>query len=121
VEIYSDEKLWWSDTFSVFVHKSPTAITQAETDVPDKFVLKQNYPNPFNPSTMINYQLPMINEVELSIYNILGQKVTTLVSEKQSPGYYQVEWDASNYASGIYYYMITAGEFRAIRKMILLQ
>jgi predicted phosphodiesterase len=66
------------------------------------FKLFQNYPNPFNPMTMINYQLPMILEVEISIYNILGQKVATLIAEKQPAGRYQVEWDASGYASGVY-------------------
>jgi len=85
------------------------------------FRLQQNYPNPFNPRTMINYQLPMTNEVELSIYNLLGQKVVTLVSEKQKAGYHQVEWDAGQMASGVYYYLINAGEFQDVRKMMLLR
>jgi hypothetical protein len=85
------------------------------------FYLAQNYPNPFNPITIINYQLPITSDVELSVYNPLGQKVTTLVSEKQIAGYHQVEWDASGLASGIYYYRLHAGDFVQVRKMVLLR
>ena len=85
------------------------------------FNLQQNYPNPFNPVTMINYQLPMTNVVELSIYNLPGQRVATLVSERKNAGFHQVEWHAGRMASGVYYYMIRAGEFQDVRKMILLQ
>jgi flagellar hook assembly protein FlgD len=80
-----------------------------------------NYPNPFNPNTVINYELPTTNIVELSIYNLLGQKVATLVSERKAAGDHQVEWDATGFSSGIYYYQIRAGEFQAVRKMILLR
>jgi len=84
-------------------------IAEQSTQIPDTYLLHQNYPNPFNPSTMINYQLPMVTQVDLSIYNILGQKVVTLVSERQQAGYYQVEWNVSalsggttGFASGMY-------------------
>jgi len=86
-----------------------------------KFVLYQNYPNPFNPTTAIGYQLSAVINVELSVYNMLGQKVAVLVSEKQNAGSYQVEWDASGMASGFYYYVINAGEFRDVKKMILIR
>jgi hypothetical protein len=88
---------------------------------PKKYVLTQNYPNPFNPVTMINYQLPMANDVELSIYNLLGQKVATLVSERQDIGAHEVDWDASGIASGVYYYRLEAGEFVDVKKMVLLR
>ena len=88
---------------------------------PTKFSLSQNYPNPFNPGTAIGYQLSALSQVELSIYNLLGQKVVTLVSERQQAGYHQVEWDASGVASGIYYYRIEAGKFQKVRKMIHLK
>ncbi|MCK4558964.1 MAG: T9SS type A sorting domain-containing protein, partial [Calditrichia bacterium] len=71
--------------------------------------------------TVINYELPTTNFVELSIYNLLGQKVVTLVSERQPAGFHQVEWEASGFASGVYYFQIKAGEFQAIRKMTLLR
>ena len=83
--------------------------------------LYQNYPNPFNPKTIINYELQITNEVDLSIYNLLGQKVATLVSERKNAGHHQVEWDASDFPSGVYYYMINAGEFQDVKKMILIR
>ncbi len=98
-----------------------SAIVVNELAQPQQFVLQQNYPNPFNNSTMIHYQLPMICEVVLSVYNILGQKVTTLVAEEQQAGSYKVEWDASKIASGVYLYRIEAGNFTDVRKMIIMK
>ena len=97
------------------------AVDEQNKNLPSSYSLQQNYPNPFNPVTMINYQLPMTSEVELSIYNLLGQKVVTLVSEKQKAGQYQVQWDATGFPSGIYYYMIKAGEFSQVKKMVLVR
>jgi predicted GH43/DUF377 family glycosyl hydrolase len=90
-------------------------------EVPSNFVLMQNYPNPFNPTTVIIWQLAVSSHVDLSVYNILGKKVATLVSGKQKAGLHQVEWDATGFASGIYYYIIKAGEFRDVKKMILIK
>jgi hypothetical protein len=98
-----------------------TSVEDKKEGIPLKYHLENNYPNPFNPKTIINYELPITNDVDLSIYNMLGQKVATLVSEKKNAGYHQVEWDATNYASGIYYYKIKAGDFQAVRKMVLLR
>jgi len=90
--------------------------------VPARFVLRQNYPNPFNPVTNIEYQLPVQSRVELSIYNLLGQKTAVLVSRKQAAGNYKVEWNASGYASGIYIYKLKTDKgFTAARKLILLK
>ncbi len=87
-----------------------------------QYQLFDNYPNPFNPKTMINYQLPSTNYVELSIYNLTGQKVVTLVSENQQPGNYQVEWDASEFASGVYYYRLsTEAGFIQTKKLVLIK
>jgi parallel beta-helix repeat protein len=89
------------------------------------FKLHQNYPNPFNPVTTIEYTVRAYDHtpihVNLSIYNLLGQKVATLVSEKQAAGLYEVQWDASRFSSGLYYYRIQTPEFQAVRKMILLR
>jgi hypothetical protein len=92
--------------------------------VPKVFKLAQNYPNPFNPSTMIIYQLPISSEVDLSIYNILGQKVITLVSDKQEAGYYKIEWKGLNQSnqlvsSGIYFLQLKTKHFIQTIKMIL--
>jgi len=85
------------------------------------FQLNQNYPNPFNPTTTINYQISEISAVDLSIFNLIGQKVVTLVSEQQPAGNYEVEWNAQSYSSGIYMYKLKAGFFEQSRKMILLR
>ncbi len=89
---------------------------------PNKFNLSQNYPNPFNPKTTISYQLPKLSEVDLSIYNLLGQKVVTLVSKKQTAGSYKVQWDATGFASGVYLYRIgTDKGYVKTRKLVLLK
>ncbi len=88
---------------------------------PEKFKLNQNYPNPFNPKTIINYELPITNYVELGIYNLFGEQISILVSERQSAGVHQVQWDASAFSSGIYYYKLRAGEFQQVRKMIFVK
>jgi hypothetical protein len=88
---------------------------------PIQFVLNQNYPNPFNPTTAIGYQLSATSDVELSVYNLLGQKIVTLVSEKQSAGKYQVKWDASGFSSGIYFYQLKTENGHLIKKMQLIK
>jgi hypothetical protein len=85
------------------------------------YYLANNYPNPFNPKTVISYQLPEFSNVELTIYNALGEQVAILVSNIQSAGKHTIEWDASGYASGVYIYKIQAGEFQDVKKMILLR
>ena len=98
-----------------------TSVEESDFIAPLSFVLEQNYPNPFNPTTMIKYELRVTNEVDLSIYNVLGQKVATLVSQKQRAGSYQIEWDAGGFASGVYYYVLKAGEFRDVKKMVYIK
>ena len=98
-----------------------TAIEMCNGANPADFILHQNYPNPFNPTTVIGYQLPAASAVELSIYNLAGQKVATLVSEKQNAGLYQLAWDATGFASGIYTCSLTAGNLHEIKKMLLVK
>jgi hypothetical protein len=96
------------------------------SNLPAEFALAQNYPNPFNPITVIGYALSQPEQVEIVIYNTLGQKVKTLVSQRQKAGYYQATWDATNDAgyrvsSGIYFYLFKAGEYKVVKKMVLLE
>ncbi|MCB0742626.1 MAG: T9SS type A sorting domain-containing protein [Ignavibacteriae bacterium] len=93
---------------------------------PNKFVLEQNYPNPFNPITTIKYSIPSVakenfSSLKLTVYDILGREVKTLVNENKKPGTYEITFDASNLASGIYYYQIKTDSFIQTKKMILLK
>jgi hypothetical protein len=93
---------------------------------PERFSLSQNYPNPFNPSTTIRYRLLINSEVHLTIYNMLGQRVKTLVQTKQPAGSYTVQWNGTNdaaapVASGVYFYRLQAGDFAGSRKLLLMR
>lgn len=90
-------------------------------NIPDEYYLYQNYPNPFNPVTTIKYDIPKPGNIELIIYDILGRKVTTLINEQKQPGRFEVKWDASNVASGIYIYQVRVNDFVDSKKMILLK
>ncbi|MEK6570404.1 MAG: FlgD immunoglobulin-like domain containing protein, partial [Bacteroidota bacterium] len=105
-------------------------ITDVETipiGIPTEYALSQNYPNPFNPTTLINFDLPKQSPVRLEIYDMLGQKVKTLINgEVMDPGYYKVTWNGTNQsgttvASGVYYYRIVADKFASLKKMLLLK
>lgn len=96
--------------------------------LPTEYKLEQNYPNPFNPITKIRYSIPStplsLGEglgVRLIVYDILGNEVTTLVNEQKEPGYYEVEFNASNYASGVYIYRLQAGSFVSTKKMLMIK
>ena len=90
------------------------------TLLPTEFALHQNYPNPFNPITTISFALPVATDYELAIYNVMGQEVVTF-SGHSEPGIVKVDWDASDYASGVYLYKLTAGNFTDTKKMVLLK
>ncbi len=94
---------------------------ESNAKIPTEFALEQNYPNPFNPSTTIKYSIPIKTNVKLSIYNSIGELVTTLANEEKAAGNYSVSWNAQNISSGIYYYRIDAGDYRMTKKMILLK
>lgn len=93
----------------------------AKGEVPDEFRLFQNYPNPFNPKTTIGYQLNEVSEVTLRVFNINGQEVALLVRDRQQPGRYEFEWNASHLPSGIYYYQIKTNQNVLTQKCLLLK
>jgi hypothetical protein len=90
-------------------------------EVPNKFSLEQNYPNPFNPVTTIKYQLPKSGNVKLTIFDALGKIVKTLVNEDQPAGSYEMKFNASELSSGVYFYKIESGDFKDIKKMMLIK
>lgn len=94
---------------------------QHTANTPSKFSLSQNYPNPFNPTTIISYNLPKSDYVELKVYDMLGREISTLVNEQKSAGKYDVKFDASGLASGMYFYKIITNDFRQIKKMMLVR
>jgi len=96
-------------------------VVKAGAGLPKEFALSQNYPNPFNPTTLIRYNLPVDCQVRLDVYNVLGQRVATLVDGQQKAGYKVATWNAQDIASGVYLYKLTAGDFTSIRKMVLLK
>ncbi|MFA5834676.1 MAG: T9SS type A sorting domain-containing protein [Bacteroidota bacterium] len=91
------------------------------TQLPAVFVLEQNFPNPFNPSTTISYSLPSSANVKLVVFDLLGREIATLVNEEQSAGWKEVEWNATNVSSGIYFYKLTAGSFIGVKKMLVVK
>jgi hypothetical protein len=85
------------------------------------YTLSQNYPNPFNPNTLISYRLPVTSNVTLKVYDVLGNEIATLVNEEKQPGAYEVEFDATDLTSGIYFYQLKAGNYLETRKMVMLK
>ncbi len=88
---------------------------------PSSFLLKQNYPNPFNPITKIQYEIPVEGKVSINVFDILGREIKTLLNKYLKPGKYEIEWNADNFVSGIYFYQLKANSFIQTKKMILLK
>ncbi len=132
IEIYSHSKIWcgsssgriWYANLNEFVGIEPISNTS-----PEEFKLFENYPNPFNPVTKIKFQIPLLRGVsegrgvltKIVVYDISGRTVTTLVNEQLKPGSYSVDWDASGYASGVYFYSLVTNEFTETKRMVLVK
>ncbi len=103
-----------------------SSVNIISTEIPNSFALYQNYPNPFNPITKIRFDIPSnvkreTSNVKLMIYDVLGREIAVLVNERLKPGTYEVEWDASNYPSGVYLYKLSTDNFKESKKMVLLK
>ena len=107
-----EHRLGYADLTGFFVNDELT---------PREYALEQNYPNPFNPTTTIQFSIPDAEFVTLKVYNAQGKEVATLVSETMTPGNYATTWDATKFASGVYYYKIKAGNYTDVKKLILLK
>ena len=124
---FPDKKVQWnaqrkSEYDSIEYQLGSTVVNVVgKSNLVNGFKLQQNYPNPFNPSTTINYDLPKQSKVKMVVYDILGREVTTLVDEPKKAGSYQVRWNASRFASGLYFCRIQAGDYIATKKLVLLK
>lgn len=107
--------------YSITLERAMGTSNEVVTGLPESFDLKQNYPNPFNPTTKIAFDLPQAASVELAVFDMLGRKVATLVSERMTAGRHTMDFDASRLASGMYIYRIEAGSFTSIKKMMLIK
>ena len=97
------------------------SIDNERAGLPTEFTLSQNHPNPFNPVTVIEYTLPIRSEVNLTIFNLSGEKVALLFNGTVPAGNHRVTWDASSLASGVYFYRLQAGDFVETKKMLLIK
>lgn len=130
---WNDWTVWWNimkvhcPSFGlipagVIPPSTPTVLYKESDEVlPTEFALSQNFPNPFNPVTEISYSLPSAADVSLDIYNVVGQKVASLPGGHKEAGTYSVVWDATEFASGVYFYRLTAGDYVETKKMLLLK
>jgi hypothetical protein len=109
----------WSLNISYGVN--PIGIKPVSSDVPKSFNLMQNYPNPFNPSTKIKFSVSKAAFTKLIIYDVLGREITTLVNEQLKPGSYEIEWNAANFSSGVYFYRMETDGFSKTKEMVLIK
>ena len=98
-----------------------TDVKETTNNIPAEFALSQNYPNPFNPTTTINYSVSKSGAVVLKVYNIMGKEVETLVNEQKTAGNYEVKFNASKLATGVYFYQLKSGDFISTKKLVLLK
>ncbi len=116
-----EKRASWDGPHCYTVVDEATDFEPIKSDLPRSFALSQNYPNPFNPTTTIKYDLPKNSDVSLTIYNVTGQKVSEFNQENQPAGSHIFNWDATKVSSGVYFYKLTAGDFTATKKMMLLK
>jgi photosystem II stability/assembly factor-like uncharacterized protein len=110
------------DTINFYLTNiSPIGITNQSLYIPTTYKLMQNYPNPFNPTTNIRFDIPKESRVNISIYDVLGRVVETLVDQQMKPGTYQVDWRADKYSSGLYFYRLVTNDYVDVKKMILVK
>lgn len=109
----------WSIDF--VIGTNPIGIQNISGEIPEGFSLSQNFPNPFNPYTNINFSIPKKSFVKIAVYDMLGREVAKLVNEELSGGVYQLDFDASKLASGVYFYRIEAGEYSDVKKMMIVK
>ena len=111
---------WWNSRKHTYTYEDITEVEQLTEGI-KVYRLSNNYPNPFNPTTIISYSIPKQSTVTIKVFDVLGRDVSVLVNEEKPVGNYEVEFDASNLTSGVYFYRIQAGDFIDVKKMVLLK
>ncbi len=121
------------ENFEIYYKRNPTGnpfgIQPISSEIPKQFSLSQNYPNPFNPSSKFKVQISKLSNVKIVVYDSAGREIETLVDEQLKPGTYEVNWNASGYSSGVYFYQLTARQnagsstedYSGARKMLLIK
>ncbi|HLP18480.1 MAG TPA: T9SS type A sorting domain-containing protein, partial [Bacteroidota bacterium] len=117
---------YWDDfSFNAIDNAVPTSVrpdfNPIVGGVPLAYSLEQNYPNPFNPSTRFRFSLPQAQRVSVKIYDVIGREVAVLAQDLLQAGTYTLEWNAAKVPSGVYFYRLEAGDFSAVKKMLLLK
>ena len=109
------------DGAKIFKWLKTIGIKQISSEVPDKFSLSQNYPNPFNPMTKIKFKVSRASDINITVFDVLGQHVTTLVNERLNAGSYETQWNAADMPGGVYFYRLETDDFTETKKMILVK
>jgi hypothetical protein len=99
----------------------PIGIQPISSEVPNEFELEQNYPNPFNPTTHFGFRIPDFGFVKITVYDVVGKLISTIVNEELKPGIYRLSWDGTGYSSGMYFYRLETENFVQTRKMVLIK
>ena len=120
IHMYYSEPLDNSTLTKLGFTKLPTAVKETN-EIPTGYMLAQNYPNPFNPNTTIKFSVPNSTHVNLTVYDALGKVISTLVNEEKTAGTYEVDFEAKNLSSGVYFYKITTSDFSATKKLLLMK
>jgi len=114
-----DNGNWLNSSKAEYFYGAGTNFVYKNEQIPEKFELSQNYPNPFNPSTKIRFNLPEKSNVKLTVYNLLGEKIASLINNELSAGVYEIEFQAKNLSSGMYFYRLETPKQTITKKMIL--
>jgi hypothetical protein len=118
---WSDDKSGTFNAWAGYITATPLGINHQSNQIPKTYSLAQNFPNPFNPTTLIKYGIPKQGLVTIVVYDILGKEVSTLINEVKQAGTYEINFNASNLTSGVYFYKITTNDFTDVKKMMLIK
>ncbi|MCX7878677.1 MAG: T9SS type A sorting domain-containing protein, partial [Ignavibacteria bacterium] len=122
IALQNPNKLWVVGNHSTIMkYDMPIGIVKTGGNIPDRFNLFQNYPNPFNPETKIKFQVPELSNIKIIVFDLLGREVESLVNEKLTPGTYEVNWNAEEVPSGVYFCRMMTENYSQTIKLALIK